>query len=133
MKISLKIRLSFVMSALLLLALFAVSTTAQTSPVFRLDGGNSTYAFGVNEHGELQPLYWGGRLGAHDSIPPPHSFPEVASFDSPYTTTPQEYAGWGAGLFTEPALKATLSTAIAIWSFILFAPRRTPRKPSSCS
>ena len=107
MKISLKIRLSFVMSALLLLALFAVSTTAQTSPVFRLDGGNSTYAFGVNEHGELQPLYWGGRLGAHDSIPPPHSFPEVASFDSPYTTTPQEYAGWGAGLFTEPALKAT--------------------------
>ncbi len=33
----------------------------------------------------------------------------MASFDSPYTTTPQEYAGWGAGLFTEPALKVTFA------------------------
>ncbi|MGH9676988.1 MAG: hypothetical protein ACRD36_07785, partial [Candidatus Acidiferrum sp.] len=60
---------------------------AQTSPVFRLDGGNSTYAFGVNERGELQPLYWGGRVGAHDSIASAHSYPEMASFDSSYTTT----------------------------------------------
>jgi alpha-galactosidase len=82
-------------------------TVAQPGQVFRLDGGNSTYAFGVDERGELQALYWGGRLGAHDSIPPAHSNPEWASFDSPYTTTPQEYAGWGAGLFTEPALKVT--------------------------
>jgi alpha-galactosidase len=109
MKISLKIHFSSILSALLLLALFTVPTTAQTSTVFRLDGGDSTYAFGVNEHGELQPLYWGGRLGAHDNIPPAHSFPEVASFDSPYTTTPQEYGGWGAGLFTEPALKVTFA------------------------
>jgi alpha-galactosidase len=33
----------------------------------------------------------------------------VASFDSPYTTTPEEYAGWGAGLYTEPALKVTFA------------------------
>jgi alpha-galactosidase len=84
-------------------------TSPQTSQVFRLDGGNSTYAFGVNERGELQPLHWGGRLGAHDTIAPPHSMPEMASFDSPYTTTPQEYASWGAGLFTEPALKVTFA------------------------
>ena len=109
MKTSLKIRFSSILSTFLLLTLLAVSTTAQTSPVFRLDGGNSTYAFGVNEHGELQPLYWGGRLGAHDTFPPAHSFPEMASFDSPYTTTPQEYAGWGAGIFTEPALKVTFA------------------------
>jgi alpha-galactosidase len=57
----------------------------------------------------LQPLYWGGRLGARDTIAPAHSFPEIASFDSPYTTTPQEYAAWGAGLFTEPALKITFA------------------------
>jgi alpha-galactosidase len=80
---------------------------AQTPQVFRLDGGNSTYVFGVNDHGELQPIYWGGRLGAHDPIPSAHSLPEMASFDSPATTTPQEYAGWGAGLFTEPALKVS--------------------------
>ena len=77
--------------------------------MFRLDGGNSTYAFGVNERGELQPLYWGGRLGAQDAVPAAHSLPEMASFDSPYTTTPQEYASWGAGLFTEPALKVTFA------------------------
>jgi alpha-galactosidase len=109
MKTSLKIRLSSILSTFLLLTFFGVSTAAQTAQVFRLDGGNSTYAFGVNEHGELQPLYWGGRLGAHDTFPTAHSFPEVASFDSPYTTTPQEYAGWGAGLFTEPALKVVFS------------------------
>ncbi len=34
----------------------------------------------------------------------------MASFDSPYTTTPQEYSGWGAGLFTEPALKVTFAS-----------------------
>ena len=103
-----KMRLSAFLS--LLFILFAVGiSTAQTGQVIRLDGGNSTYAFGVNERGELQPLYWGGRLGAHDSIPPAHSFPEMASFDSPATTTPQEYAGWGAGLFTEPALKVSFA------------------------
>lgn len=89
--------------------LAAVSSATQTAPVFRLDGGNSTYAFGVNERGELQPLYWGGRLGPQDNIPAAHSMPEMASFDSPYTTTPQEYASWGAGLFTEPALKVTFA------------------------
>jgi alpha-galactosidase len=85
------------------------SSSGQTSQVFRLDGGNSTYAFGVNERGELQPIYWGERLGAHDTLATPHSMPEMASFDSPYTTTPQEYASWGAGLFTEPALKVTFA------------------------
>jgi len=110
MKFSLNMRISSVVSRSLFLTLLAVaSSVAQTTQVFRLDGGNSTYAFGVNERGELQPLYWGGRLGAHDTIPPAHSLPEVASFDSPYTTTPEEYAGWGAGLFTEPALKITFA------------------------
>lgn len=104
---------------LLQLMLGVSSTLAQTpaaspaSPitarVFRLDGGNSTYAFGVNERGELQALYWGGRLGAQDKIPAAHSSPEMASFDSPYTVTPQEYSAWGAGLFTEPAVKVTFA------------------------
>jgi alpha-galactosidase len=110
MKTYLKLRVSRILATAIFFALFAVhSSSAQTAQVFRLDGGNSTYAFGVNEHGELQPLYWGGRLGAHDVVPPAHSLPEMASFDSPYTTTPQEYAGLGAGLFTEPALKVTFA------------------------
>ena len=110
MKSTLESRLSFTLAALLLLILLAArSAWAQTAQVFRLDGGNCTYAFGVNERGELQTLYWGGRLGPNDKIPPAHSYMEWASFDLSYTTTPQEYAGWGAGLFTEPALKVSFA------------------------
>lgn len=110
MKISLKNRLFEVVTLATTFCFVATSTClAQNKQVFRLDGGDSTYAFGVNERGELQPLYWGGRLGAHDNIAPACSFPEMASFDSPYTTTPEEYSGWGAGLYTEPALKVTFS------------------------
>ena len=95
--------------SLLAFSLVVCCARAQSPENFRLDGGNTTYVFGVNERSELQSLYWGGRLGAHDSVPPAHSFPEMASFDSPYTTTPEEYAGWGAGLFVEPALKVTFA------------------------
>ena len=80
---------------------------AGSQPVFHLDGGNTTYAFGVNERGELQQIYWGGRLGEHDVINPAKSEDDVAAFDSSYNNTPQEYAGWGSGLFLEPALKVT--------------------------
>ncbi len=105
-------RIRFFVSAFALLSMMLIaasSVLAQTSQVFRLDGGNSTYSFGVNERGDLQSLYWGGRLGPHDVLPSAHTFPEMASFDSPATTTPQEFSGWGAGLFTEPALKITFA------------------------
>ena len=45
------------------------ATFDASTKVFRLDGGDVTYAFGVNARGELQQLYWGGRLGAADRIP----------------------------------------------------------------
>ena len=77
--------------------------------VFRLDGGGVSYVFGVNQKGELQQLYWGGRLGAADAFPSARALPEWASFDSSYSNTPQEYAGWGAGLFNEPALKVSFA------------------------
>ena len=80
--------------------------------VFRLDGGNMTYAFGVNDRGELQQLYWGGRIAASDPIPVAHSPLEWASFDSSYNNTRQEYAGWGAGLYMEPALKVTFADGV---------------------
>jgi len=77
----------------------------------------------------LQTLYWGGRLGPQDKIPPAHSDMEWASFDSSYTTTPQEYAGWGAGLFTEPALK--VSFADGNRDLVLHFVRATPDGPQS--
>jgi alpha-galactosidase len=80
-----------------------------STKVFRLDGGDSSYVFGVNSRGELEQVYWGGRLGAADKIPQAQPKPEHASFDGSYGNTPQEYVGWGAGLFNEPALKITFA------------------------
>src|SRR5207302_2255863 len=73
-----------------------------------LESGEATYAFGVNERGELQHLYWGKRIGAQDLISA-HSLPEWASFDLSTTTTPQEYPGWGAGLYVEPGIKVSFA------------------------
>jgi alpha-galactosidase len=103
------IRLAAVLTMVLFAALpaSAFAQSESSRPVFRLDGGNTTYAFGVNERGELQQVYWGGRIA--DAINAPHSDREWASFDSSYNNTPQEYAGWGAGLFQEPALKVTFA------------------------
>jgi len=84
-------------------------TFDQASKVFRLDGGQVSYAFGVNGRGELQQLYWGARLGATDRVPGAVPRQAWASFDSSYNNTPQEFAGWGAGLFAEPALKVTFA------------------------
>ena len=99
-----------------ILVSFAVLSSAQpastfdpSAKVFRLDGGNTSYVFGVNSRGELQQVYWGGRLAASDRFAQPSPMREWASFDSSYTNTPQEYTGWGAGLFVEPALKITLA------------------------
>src|SRR5450432_3896348 len=130
MKTSLNLRNFSLFSITLLSSLVAICpAVAQTTQVFRLDGGNSTYAFGVNEHGELQPLYWGGRIGAKVVIPPAKSNPEIASFDSPYTTTPQEYAAWGAGLFTEPAVKITFADGNR--DLVLHFVRATQSNPQS--
>jgi alpha-galactosidase len=99
----------------ILLAGTAIATAQSTAHfdaqtrVFRLDADDTTYAFGVNARGELQQIYWGGRIAATDAIPAPVPKREWASFDSSYTNTPQEYAGWGSGLFNEPALKVTFA------------------------
>jgi alpha-galactosidase len=77
--------------------------------VFRLDGGGASYVFGVNPRGELQQMYWGGRLAPTDHFAQAEPMREWASFDNSYNNTPQEYAGWGAGLFNEPALKVSFA------------------------
>jgi alpha-galactosidase len=75
--------------------------------VFRIDAAAETYAFGVNASGELQSIYWGGRLLASDPLPAAHTETEVPPFESPVAVNPQEYAGWGGGLYLEPSLKIT--------------------------
>jgi alpha-galactosidase len=75
------------------------------SKVFRLDGGGVSYAFGVNPQGHVQSLYWGPALAAGDSLPAAVAVAENSSNEVPITLTPYEFAGFGGGLTTEPALK----------------------------
>jgi alpha-galactosidase len=75
-----------------------------------IQAGDFTYAMGVDERNWLQSLYWGPRIDRAEDIHTAHSLPERAAFDLPSTTTPQEYAAWGAGLYTEPDLKATFAS-----------------------
>ena len=75
--------------------------------LFVLEAGPVTYAFGVNERGELEHVYWGSKISRDEDLPAAKPAREWASFDLSTTNTPQEYAGWGAGLYTEPALKVT--------------------------
>jgi alpha-galactosidase len=72
--------------------------------VFRLDGGDVTYAFKIDGAGLLQSVYWGARLAAADPIDAPQAR-ALSGFDVAANVVPQEYAGWGGGIFTEPALK----------------------------
>jgi alpha-galactosidase len=75
--------------------------------VFRMDAADITYVLGINERQEVQTLYWGARLPESDHFLAAHSMPGHASFDSPNNTTPQEFVGWGGGLYVEPDLKIT--------------------------
>jgi alpha-galactosidase len=77
----------------------------EAGKVFRLDGGGVSYAFGVNAEGQLQSLYWGPALGAGDLLPPAVQVPENSSNEVSFALTPYEFAGFGGGLTTEPALK----------------------------
>jgi alpha-galactosidase len=74
-----------------------------------MDSGEMSYVIGVNDQKMLQTLYWGPKLVPGTLIPTAQMQPERASFDPPIATTPLEYAAWGAGLFTEPALKVDSS------------------------
>ncbi len=77
--------------------------------IFRIDAGQSTYAFGVNEFGQLQSIYWGGRLQGSDPLPAARNQNEGTPFETPADLNPQEYGGWGAGMYVEPALKVSFA------------------------
>jgi alpha-galactosidase len=106
--------------AIVAILLAAIVTTPMAHPqsieyrpdakLWVIQAGDFTYAMGVDERNWLQSLYWGPRIDRAEDIPAAHSLPERAAFDLPSTTTPQEYAAWGAGLYTEPDLKATFAS-----------------------
>lgn len=86
-------------------ALAAKVTAPAGTKVFRLDGGDVTYAMGVDEKGYLQPLYWGARLADGDPLTA-RAPGELSGFDPAGSITPQEFAGQGEGLVSEPGIKA---------------------------
>jgi alpha-galactosidase len=75
--------------------------------VFTLSAPQVTYAFGVNQRGELQSLYWGGRRAPDDTVPAAKADTGWSAFDPSAGSTPQEYPAWGSALYTEPALKVS--------------------------
>ncbi len=79
----------------------------ESSQLFVLAGGGVSYVFGINEQGMLQHVYWGKQIWREGDFTAAHSSPDWDVFDLTTTTTPQEYPGWGAGLYVEPSLKAT--------------------------
>ena len=88
------------LSAVLLFLAIPVAALAQPSTVsfnastkvFRLDGGDVSYVFGVNARGELQQLYWGARLAATDSFEQasrsPSGLPSTPPITTPRRSTP---------------------------------------------
>ena len=77
------------------------------SRIFRIDAGRSSYIFGVNEKDELQSIYWGRKLAASDQFRAAHTLTPRASFTASVNITPQEFTGWGGGLYNAPDLKIT--------------------------
>jgi alpha-galactosidase len=75
--------------------------------IFRIDGAEVSYAFGINEKKQVQTLYWGKRLNPEDTFAAAQSSAVTSSFDLPVNTTQQEFVGWGGGLYVEPDLKIT--------------------------
>jgi alpha-galactosidase len=107
------LRSILVLSAALLVAFLRMASASEPgvsqafhfdpgTRVFRIDGGEITYAFGINSRGELESLYWGGRLLPDDPLPA-QSYSPI--FETESGSSAQEFAGWGGGIYVEPALK----------------------------
>ena len=91
------------------------SATVRYVPALRiwvLSTEQTTYALGLNEHDELQSVYWGGRLASDHDLSQARLRPEHASFDSSETMSNLEYPGWGGRYYNEPALKVTLASGV---------------------
>lgn len=99
----------------LIAAPLAFAQTIQHIPqqkIWALHTAHTTYVVGVNERGELQNLYWGGKLTHPQDLGTANSVPEWASFDGSETTTNDEYPGWGGRMYLDPSLKVTLADGV---------------------
>jgi alpha-galactosidase len=77
------------------------------SKIFRIDTEDITYAFGVDEAGRLQNIYWGAALLPNDPLSTAPLGRDWPPFEGDANLLPQEFGGWGGGMYIEPALKVT--------------------------
>jgi alpha-galactosidase len=77
------------------------------SRVFRIDTDRSTYAFGVNATGSLESIYWGAHLQSSDPLAMAKTGTDWPPFETDADKLPQEFGGWGGGMYVEPALKVS--------------------------
>jgi alpha-galactosidase len=77
------------------------------SKSFELKAGAVSYVFGINERGELQTMHWGRQLSDRDALPAASVGRDRSSFEPTTNLVQQEYPGWGAAFYGEPALKVT--------------------------
>jgi alpha-galactosidase len=77
------------------------------SKVFRIDTKQTTYAFGVDSSGSLQSIYWGEPIAVGDPLATALNATDWPPFETDADKLPQEFGGWGSGMYAEPALKVT--------------------------
>jgi len=78
---------------------------SQSSKVWLLNTGQSSYAMGVAADGALRNLYWGAPLWRIEDIPAPAPRHDLSSFDPRQMMENEEYPGWGGTRYYEPAVK----------------------------
>jgi alpha-galactosidase len=83
----------------------------EAARLFQLTSPKTSYVFGINERGDLQALHWGGRVSDEDAVPAARVGRESSSFDPSTSIVQQEYPGWGAAFYGEPALKLSFPDA----------------------
>ncbi len=77
----------------------------EATKVWLLQTQQSSYAMGVGPDGQLEHLYWGGRLWRAADIPAARNKPDISSFDPREMIENEEFPGWGGKRFYEPAMK----------------------------
>jgi len=84
-----------------------------TSPTsWIIETNNTGYAIGLNKAGFLAQRYWRGRLPFTADYPAAVNPPERSSFDMPPHYVPEEYPGYSALRYIDPALKITFADGV---------------------
>jgi alpha-galactosidase len=86
----------------------AHSTTDQR-PYWILETHKTAYAFGIDQRGYLQHMYWGAKLPQASDYGTPDTIRMAASFDR---LTLEELSVWGDYKFNEPGLKVRFQDGV---------------------